>query len=158
MIKTIKTPIKWTEEYEVNNIIFSELIEAKSYNNLLKNPNVLEKIKIVDKNGKPILLNEIGFNFPEFCYILISENLPFQIHTYSLFTFLNGELNRSWDEVNSVLPTEKGIYYNDYSNHYQGSYGFNGFVKLKEIQELEKQKKDIEEQIANTKKVIDFFK
>lgn len=158
MIKKIKVPCDWKESYQVGEFTFSDYEIADCYNDLLKNPEVLEKVKIVDADGNKIPLSTLTDHFPYSCYLEITENLPFTIYVESLFTYLNNHrkflLNK---EYNTSLPREKGFYFNNYSNAYNGAFGSNGFEKLKSLEYLEEEKRVIEAKIEQLKKVSKFF-
>ena len=158
MIKKIKVPCDWKESYQVGEFTFADYKIADCYNDLLENPKVLEKIKIVDEDGNKIPLSTLTDHFPYFCYLEITEDLPFTIYVESLFTYLNNHRNFSLHKEDNVsLPREKGFYFNDYSNAYNGGYGSNGFEKLKSMEYLEEEKRVIEVRIERLKKVSKFF-
>ena len=158
MIKKIKVPCDWEEKYQVGEFTFSDYEIADCYNDLLENPEVLEKIKIVDADGNKISLSTLTEHFPYFCYLEITENLPFTIYVESLFTYLNNHRNFSLrKEDNISLPREKGFYFNNYSNAYNGAFGSNGFEKLKSLEYLKEEKRVAEAKIEQLKKVYKFF-
>ena len=158
-MEKISIPCEWEYHYKVDNFTFYDFNTAMSYEQITENPQVLKLIELVSAKGEIISLNNIDDNsFPAFCYMKIKEDLPFIIYTKALFTYLNQtDTFVSHREYNEILPRTKGIYYNNYSNAFNGSYGFNGFEPIKSLDELEKQKIAIEVEIENTKKIENYF-
>lgn len=162
MIETKKIPCDWKKEYSVNGIAFDSYYEAESYQNLLDNPNILEKLEFVSFNGETLVADDFikERSIPEFCYLKVTENLPFNIYVSSFLCFINNhqKIFVHHCESNICIPNTKGIYYNNYSSAYNGGWSGNGFEKVSTLEELEKEKNDIEKKINKTKKIYSYFK
>lgn len=161
MIEAKRIPCEWKEEYSVNGVTFDSYHEAESYQNLLNNPNILTKLEFVSHKGEKLVANDFlrAKDIPEFCYLKVKEDLPFAIYITSFLYFVNNN-QKLWtfnSEINNKLPSKKGIYYNNYSNAYNGGYGRNGFEKIATLEELEIKKKEIENKIERTKKIYNYF-
>jgi hypothetical protein len=158
MIKTVKTPCKWEEKYDVNGIRFKDYSVAESYVNLMKHPEVLDSLKFVNRYGQPIPYENFTDSIPAFCYLSVEKELPFVVYVESLFAFLNKHNNfNSRMESNSNIPYAVGIYYNDYTEAFNGGYGANGFTRVSSLDKLYAEKKRLDEKIENVEKIHNFF-
>lgn len=162
MIETRRVPCKWEEEYIVNGITFNSYREAESYQNLLDNPNVLETLEFVSSEGEVLVANDFirERRIPDFCYLKVTEDLPFDIYVTSFLCFINNnqKICVHHSESNDYIPTAKGIYYNNYTNAWSGGWGNNGFERIRTLEKLEKDKSEIESKIEKTKKIYNYFK
>lgn len=105
---------------------------CRQYEKLLADPSPIKNLKFFNGNGEPIdvfALKEI----PCFCYLVLTDEI--KKYHWSVIKAIIG--NRDNDEASYSLPTFKGVWYNDWSNAFNGAYGYNGWTTIDSIETLE---------------------
>jgi hypothetical protein len=121
---------------------------CKQYEELLADASSLKKLKFFNSNGEPINIFALK-KIPAFCYLVLTEELPH--YNYKVVKAIIG--NKENDEVSYDLPKFCGVWCNDWSNAYNGSYGSNGWEVVESIETLENQIKAKQEKIKLLKKI-----
>ena len=121
---------------------------CKQYEELLADPTPLKKLKFFDGKGEPIDVFAIK-EIPAFCYLVLTEEPP--KYNWEVIKAIIG--NRDNDESSYHLPIYSGVWYNDWSNAYNGGYGYNGWEVVESIQTLENQIKSRQEKIKLLQKI-----
>lgn len=121
---------------------------CQQYEELLKDPTPLKTLKFFDSEGEPIdvfALKEI----PCFSYLVITEDIA--NYDSSVVKAIIG--SQEYSETSYNLPTFKGVYYNDWSEAFNGGYGRNGWVEEDSIEWLERRIKSCQNKINILKKI-----
>ena len=121
---------------------------CKQYEELLADPTPLKKLKFFSGDGEPINIFALK-SIPPFCYLVLTEDFP-QYDSRVIKAIVG---NRNNDERSYVLPHFLGVWYNDWSEAYNGGYGFNGWKAVESIQTLKNQIQSRQEKIKLLEKI-----
>jgi hypothetical protein len=121
---------------------------CEQYEELLKDPSPLKALRFFDGNGDPIDVFSLE-EIPCFCYLVLTDRINYH---WSVVKAIIGNIGRS-DESSYKLPTSEGVWFNDWSNAYNGGYGYNGWVRVDSIESLENQIKGCQKKIKLLKKI-----
>ena len=123
---------------------------CKDYEELLKDPSPIKSLKFFDSKGDPIDVFALG-EIPKFSYLFIAENRTKYYH-WSVVKAIIGKEDNDTDSYD--LPCLKGIYYNDWSEAFNGGRGSNGWRRIEEsIESLEDKIKRCQKGIELLKKI-----
>ena len=122
---------------------------CKQYEELLKDASPLKTLKFFNSKGEPIDVFALG-QIPYFCYLVLTNEI-IDYH-WSVVKAIIG--NKENDEVSYHLPTSEGVWYNDWSNAFNGGYGSNGWVREDSIEYLERKIQNCQNKIELLKKII----
>jgi hypothetical protein len=106
--------------------------ECQQYEELLADPTPLKKLSFYDSEGNSIDIfarKEI----PPFAYLVLTEPIK-RYHGKVIKTLLG---HRGNDDTSFMLPTKVGVWYNDWSEAYNGGYGWNGWKQEPSIDDLQ---------------------
>ena len=122
---------------------------CRQYEELLADVSPIKNLKFFNGDGEPIDVFALG-KIPCFCYLVLTDEIKH--YHWSVIKTIVG--NKENDEVSYHLPTSKGIWYNDWSEAFNGGYGRNGWVREDDIEYLEIKIKSYQNKINFLKKII----
>lgn len=129
-----KMPVEFEKRYIANDgKVWQTQIECEQYEELLADPSPLKDLSFFDDEGNPIDIFQLK-NIPAFSYLVLTNSI--KRYQPAVVKTIVGDLYR-YDTSSYTLPTEQGIWYNDWSNAYEGAYGPNGWVRQPSIQSLQ---------------------
>ena len=145
---------KIVKEYETiyiaeNGTEFDTERRCKEYEELLKDPSPLKALKFFDSKGNPLDVFALG-DIPCFSYLVIEDNEIKKYH-WTVIKAIIGSKNN--DENSYDLPFSKGVYLNDWTAAYEGSYGRNGWKLQESIEHLEYRIESCKNKIELLKKI-----
>jgi hypothetical protein len=109
----------------------------------------LRELSFFDCKGNPIDIFQLK-DIPVFSYLVLRQKIksysPKVVHAIIGASCSNDESFR--------LPTTEGVWYNDWSNAYNGAHGSNGWMREPTINELQRKIKQCEEKIEKFQKMI----
>jgi hypothetical protein len=108
-------------------------MECEQYEELLADPSPLKDLSFFNSDGNPIDVFQLK-DIPAFSYLVLTNDIK-RYHQ----TVVKAIIGNPHDCVTSSysLPAKQGIWYNDWSNAYNGAYGLNGWVKQPSIKSLQ---------------------
>jgi hypothetical protein len=121
---------------------------CKQYEELLADPSPIKNLKFFDGEGEPIDVFARG-KIPCFCYLVLTSTI--KDYHWSVIKAIIGD--RGNDETSYNLPNYKGVWYNDWSNAYNGAYGYNGWTTIDSIEALENKIKSCQNKIKLLEKI-----
>jgi hypothetical protein len=121
---------------------------CRQYEELLADPSPIKNLKFFDSEGSPIDVFALG-EIPPFCYLVLTDTIKH--YHWSIVKEIIG--NRDNDEASYNLPTSKGIWYNDWSEAFNGGYGFNGWRYQDSIETLKAEIKSRQNKIKFLEKI-----
>lgn len=131
-MEIVEIPIDFEIRYVSNDgTKWKSQKQCEQYEQLLADPSPLRELPFYNDKGKPLDVFALK-DIPAFSYLVLKNDIedydPEVVHT----------IIGCWHSVNGSfhLPTTKGIWYNDWTNAYNGSYGFNGWVQCDTIDTL----------------------
>ena len=129
-----KIPVEFEERYIANDgKVWQTRIECEQYEELLADPSPLKDLSFFDCDGNPIDIFQMK-EIPAFSYLVLTNDIkryqPAVVKAIIDYPY-------GCDTSSYTLPTEQGIWYNDWSNAYNGAYGSNGWVKQSNIETLQ---------------------
>jgi hypothetical protein len=105
--------------------------QCEQYEQLLADPSPLHELAFYDVEGEPLDVFALK-DIPAFSYLVLKNDIerydPEVVKTIIGYCYNSNE--------SFHLPTTKGIWYNDWANARNGSYGFNGWVRCDTIDTL----------------------
>ena len=107
-------------------------IECEQYEELLADPSPLRELSFFDNDGNPIDIFQLK-EIPAFSYLVLTNNI--KRYRPTVVKAIVGSF-RDCDTTSYALPTECGIWYNDWTNACNGAYGSNGWVEQPSIESL----------------------
>lgn len=122
---------------------------CRQYEELLENPSPLKDLKFFNDKGDPIDVFALG-QIPCFCYLVLTQRI--EHYSWSVVKSIIG--NKENDEASYHLPTSEGVWYNDWSNAYNGRYGSNGWVQVDSVEYLESKIKSCQNKIKLIEKML----
>lgn len=151
-MKIEKVAIQYAERYIANDgKIWKSKIECEQYEELLTDLSPLQKLHFFDNEGNPINIFQLK-EIPPSCYLVLLQDI--QYYSPEVIKTIIGD--GRYDNTSYKLPTERGVWYNNWSNAYNGGCGFNGWEKLPSIESLQIKIKSCEKQIEKIKKLTNF--
>lgn len=132
-MKIIKVPVRFETRYISNDgTEWQSQEQCEQYEQLLADDSPLRELSFYDSEGKPLdifALKEI----PAFSYLVLKNDI--EHYDPEVVKTIIGY----WTNANAsfCLPTTEGVWYNDWSNAYNGGYGFNGWVCCDTIEDLQ---------------------
>lgn len=132
-MEVIKIPIEFETRYVSNDgKKWKYQKQCEQYEQLLADPSPLRELSFYDAKGKPLDVFALK-DIPAFSYLVLKNDI--ERYDPEVVKAIIGYGYNS--EESFRLPTTKGIWYNDWSNAYNGSYGFNGWVQCDTIDTLQ---------------------
>lgn len=129
-----KIPVEFETRYIANDgKMWQTQTECEQYEELLADQSPLKNLSFFDSDGNPIDIFQLK-EIPAFSYLVLTND----IKRYRS-TVVKAIVGNSYgcDTSSYALPTEQGIWYNDWSNAYNGAYGSNGWVRQPSIKSLQ---------------------
>lgn len=131
-----KIPVEFEKRYIANDgKVWQTQIECEQYEELLADPSVLKDLSFFDGDGNPIDIFQ-SKEIPAFSYLVLTNNI--KRYRPAVVKAIVGN-SYGCDISSYTLPTEQGIWYNDWTNAYNGGYGSNGWVKQPSIEALQRE-------------------
>ena len=150
-MKIEKIPVEYEEQYvSEDGKIWKTRWECEQYEELLADPTPLHELSFFDCKGNPIDIFQLK-NIPAFSYLVLHQN--FKSYSPKVVNAIIGAGCYSNDE-SFRLPTTEGVWYNDWSNAYNGAHGSNGWMREPSINELQRKIKHCQEKIEKFQKMI----
>lgn len=137
-----------TRYFANDGTVWKRESECRQYEELLVDASPLKKLKFFNSDGEPIdvfALKEI----PPFCYLVLTEELPY--YDWKVVKAIIGS-NKNTDD-SYRLPSYCGVWYNDWSNAYNGMNGSNGWKIVESIESLEYRIKAYQNKVELLKKI-----
>ena len=129
-----KIPVEFETRYIANDgKVWQTQIECEQYEELLADPSPLRDLSFFDSNGNPIDIFQMK-EIPAFSYLVLTND--FKRYQPTVVKAIVGEPH-GCDTSSYTLPTKRGIWHNDWTNAYNGAYGFNGWVEQPSIASLQ---------------------
>ena len=129
-----KVPVEFETRYIANDgKVWQTRIECEQYEELLADPSPLKDLSFFDNNGNPIDIFQLK-EIPTFSYLVLTNDI--KRYRPTVVKVIVG-VSYGSDMSSYDLPTEQGIWYNDWSNAYSGAYGSNGWVRQPSIELLQ---------------------
>lgn len=150
-MKVIKTPAYYETNYQsIDGKIWNTEQQCLQYEALLTDASPLKSLAFYDREGTPIdvfALKEI----PDFVYLLIKEESKVKYNPLVVHAIIGarGSADESYN-----LPTSEGLWFNDWSNGYNGGNGFNGWERCDSIDFLQRKITSISKRIELYKKML----
>jgi hypothetical protein len=149
-MKIEKIPVEYEERYvSEDGKTWKTRWECEQYEELLADPTPLRELSFFDCKGNPIDIFQLK-DIPVFSYLVLRQKIksysPKVVHAIIGASCSNDESFR--------LPTTEGVWYNDWSNAYNGAHGSNGWMQEPTINELQRKIKQCEEKIEKFQKMI----
>jgi hypothetical protein len=129
-----KIPVEFERRYIANDgKVWQTQIECEQYEELLADPSPLKDLSFFDNDGNLIDIFQMK-EIPAFSYLVLTTD----IKRYQP-TVVRAIVGNSYgcDTSSYALPTEQGIWYNNWTNAYNGAYGSNGWEKQPSIESLQ---------------------
>jgi hypothetical protein len=95
--------------------------ECKQYEELLNDLTPLQELRFFDCNENPIDIFQLK-EIPDFCYLVLLQDI--KKYYPSVIKKILG-VNK-YNDTSYQLPRKKGVWYNNWTNAYNGGYGSNG--------------------------------
>jgi hypothetical protein len=131
-MEIVKVPIEFETHYIANDgKKWKYAKQCEQYEQLLADPSPLRDLSFYDSEGKPLDIFALK-DIPAFSYLVLKNNI--ERYDPEVVKAIIGYWYSS--EESFRLPTTKGIWYNDWSNAYEGGRGFNGWVRCDSIDTL----------------------
>jgi hypothetical protein len=128
-----KIPVEFEERYIANDgKVWRTQIECEQYEELLADTSPLKNLSFFDKDGNPIDIFQLK-EIPAFSYLVLTNDI--KRYQPKVVKAIVGDPYGS-DMSSYTLPTRQGVWYNDWSNAYNGSFGFNGWTQCETINTL----------------------
>jgi hypothetical protein len=148
-MKIEKVPVEYETTYvAIDGTRWRTERQCLQYEALLNDPSPLKELSFFNGHAEPIDIFA-KHRIPDFAYLVIKQ--PLQQYDWRVVAKIVGDINSQ--EASYTLPTEKGIWYNDWSNAYNGGYGFNGWCKQESVATLERKVKLYQDKIDFLKKI-----
>ena len=129
-----KIPVEFEEHYIANDgKVWQTQIECEQYEELLADPSPLRNLSFFDSNGNPIDIFRMK-EIPAFSYLVLTDDI--KRYQPPVVKAIVGN-PYGCDTSSYDLPTEQGIWHNDWTNAYSGAYGPNGWVRQLSIESLQ---------------------
>ena len=131
-MEIVKIPIEFATQYISNDgKKWKYQEQCEQYEQLLADPSPLRELSFYDGEGKSLDIFALK-DIPAFSYLVLKNDI--ERYDHEVVKTIVGCWHNS--EESFRLPTTKGIWYNDWSNAYNGGYGFNGWVQCDTIDTL----------------------
>ncbi len=132
-MEIVKIPIEFETHYIANDgKKWKCQKQCEQYEQLLADPSPLRNLSFYDSEGKPLDIFALK-DIPAFSYLVLKNDI--ERYDHEVVKAIVGCWYNSSESY--CLPTTKGIWYNDWSHAYEGSYGFNGWVRCDSIDTLQ---------------------
>ena len=129
-----KVPVEFETRYIANDgKVWQTRIECEQYEELLADPSPLKDLSFFDSDGNPIDIFQMK-EIPTFSYLVLTNDIK-RYQPTVVKAIVGDGYGGGTDSY--ALPTEQGIWYNDWSNAYSGAYGSNGWVRQPSIESLQ---------------------
>ena len=150
-MKITKVPIEWKETYiAFDDTIWGSEKLCLEYEELKKDITPLRSLIFFNEDGNTIDIFSKK-DIPAFCYLYIPQDIK-KYNEQVITMIIKGTQNPN---KSFCLPNEKGFYFNDWSNAYNGAYGYNGWCKQENIETCHLKIKKYEKQIQLFQKILD---
>lgn len=131
-MEIIKIPVEFDTRYvSCDGKQWEYKKQCEQYERLLADPSPLRELSFYDGDGNPLDIFALK-KIPAFAYLVLKKDIerydPEVVKTIIGYQFLTDD--------SFHLPTAKGIWYNDWSNAYNGAYGANGWTQCDSIKTL----------------------
>jgi hypothetical protein len=129
-----KIAVEFEKRYIANDgKVWRTQIECEQYEELLADPSPLKNLSFFDSEGNPIDIFQLK-DIPAFSYLVLTNDIKRYLPT--VVKVIVGD-PYGCDTSSYSLPTEQGIWYNDWSNAYNGAHGSNGWIRQPSIKSLQ---------------------
>ena len=129
-----KMPVEFEERYIANDgKVWRTKIECEQYEELLADPSPLKDLSFFDNEGNPIDIFQLK-HIPALSHLVLTNGIKRYLPT--VVKAIVGD-PYGCDTSSYSLPTEQGIWYNDWSNACNGAHGSNGWVRQPSIESLQ---------------------
>lgn len=150
-MKIQKVPVEYEERYiSDDGKIWQTRWECEQYEELLADPSPLRQLSFFDYEGNPIDIFQLK-DIPDFSYLVLYQNI--KSYSPEVVKAIIGSIVWHSSDVAYHLPITKGIWYNDWSNAYNGGYGVNGWVREPDITDLQRQIENCQKKIEKFQKI-----
>ena len=130
-----KIPVEFETRYIANDgKMWQTQTECEQYEELLADPSPLKDLSFFANDGNPIDIFQLK-EIPAFSYLVLSSNI--KRYRPTVVKAIVGSYRGS-DISSYDLPTEQGIWYNDWTNAYNGAYGSNGWTRQPSVESLQR--------------------
>ena len=131
-MEIIKVPTQFEERYvAIDGKQWSTQYQCEQYECLLSDPSPLKNLLFYDTNGNPVDIFILK-NIPHFTYLILKQDIK---HYDS--SVVKAIVGSNKDDISFNLPFTAGIWFNDWTNAYNGNCGSNGWRKCPSIKELQ---------------------
>ena len=129
-----KVPVEFETRYIANDgKMWQTQTECEQYEELLADPSPLKDLSFFDNDGNPINIFQLK-EIPAFSYLVLTNDI--KRYRPTVVKAIVGSFH-GCDMSSYTLPTEQGIWYNDWTNAYNGAHGSNGWVRQPSIKSLQ---------------------
>ena len=145
-----RMPIEFEERYIANDgRVWRTQIECEQYEELLADPSFLKNLSFYDSDGNPIDIFKLK-QIPAFSYLVLHNDI--KRYQPMVVKAIVGD-PYACDTDSYRLPTQQGIWYNDWSNACEGAYGSNGWVKQPSIESMQNEINEYQRKIKFLQKM-----
>jgi hypothetical protein len=147
-MKIVKVPIEFEEKYiSIDGKTWGARHQCEQYEELLADNSILKDLPFYDEKGNRLDIFALK-QIPAFSYLVLNQDIK-NYDSEVIRIILNGRGSNEYFQ----LPSTKGIWYNNWTNAYNGSYGFNGWEKCLTIEQLNNKIKSYQRQIELFEKI-----
>lgn len=144
-----KVPTQYETRYIANDgKEWTTKTQCQQYEELLSDPTPLKNLRFYNKKGERIDVFALH-RIPDFSYLVLENSVP--KYDWEIVRKIIGDNGGS--DSTYRLPSADGIWFNDWSNAYSGSFGANGWVREESIEILEYRIETYQEKIELFKKI-----
>lgn len=130
-----KIPVEFETRYIANDgKMWQTQTECEQYEELLVDQSPLKNLFFFDSDGNPIDIFQLK-EIPAFSYLVLTNDI--KQYRPTVVKAIVGSYRGS-DISSYDLPTEQGIWYNDWTNAYNGAYGSNGRTRQPSVESLQR--------------------
>lgn len=151
-MKVEKIPIDFEKRFIAEDgTVWKTYHECEQYENLLADPSPLRNLFFFDNAGNPIDVFELK-EIPVSSYLILTNPIK-KYYPKVVQAFL--KTRYASDTEAYALPTEEGIWFNDWSNALNGCYGSNGWRRVPTINEMRSAIENYQKKIELLQKMLD---
>jgi hypothetical protein len=145
-----KVPVEFETRYIANDgRMWRTQTECEQYEELLADPSPLKNLSFFDNDGNPIDIFQLK-DIPTFSYLVLTNDI--KRYRPTVVQAIVGAFRECY-MPSYALPTEQGIWYNDWTNAYNGTNGLNGWVRQPSIESLRCTINNCQKKIEKLKKM-----
>lgn len=148
-----KIPVDFEERFIAEDgTVWKFYRECEQYEELLADPSPLRNLFFFDNSGNPIDVFELK-EIPISSYLVLSN--PIKKYAPKVVQAILKTQRYVSDTDAYALPTDEGIWFNDWSNALNGCYGSNGWKRVSTIKEMENAIENYQKKIKLLQKMLD---